>query len=211
MPGSPSVPRTVAVLAALLALLSGCSTQISGTPSAAPGGPPAGPSPSVAPPPAPDPDPVGGFEDPQARFGLVPPPGWETDTSGTPGAAAVFLDPQPVDTPAGPFRPNINVQVGPSPGDLDVLLDQSRVELATLTGYTPTADEPATLDDGTPAHLIGGTFTDDATGLELQNLQLFAIDAGDDVVVVTATAPRAAWDDYADRFDASVRTLTVRG
>ncbi|HZG90951.1 MAG TPA: hypothetical protein VEZ42_12135, partial [Pseudonocardia sp.] len=78
---------------AVLVLLSGCSTLVRGTPSAAPGGTPSAAPPTAAPP-APGPAPAGGFQDPQARFGLLPPPGWETDTSGTAGAAAVFLDPR---------------------------------------------------------------------------------------------------------------------
>jgi hypothetical protein len=59
-----------------------------------------------------------------------------------------------------------------------------------------------------PAHLIGGTFVDDDSGSTLQNLQLFALDAGK-VVAVTGTAPAEAWDSYAAELDATVRSVAL--
>jgi len=220
---SRSVPvsaRGVAavVLTAALAL-AGCSSEIAGTPSPAAGGAPAptaGPEPTEsARPTAVSPTRPGGearqgdaFDDAQGRFDLLPPDGWDVDTSGQQGTTAVFLDPQPVSTSAGQFRVNVNVIVGAFDGDLDDLLAETRTQLTTFTAYASTADEDVRLADGTQAHLIGGTFTDDASGFDLQNLQLFTVADGN-VVAVTGTAPAEVWDDYEDELDTTLRSLVV--
>jgi hypothetical protein len=113
-----------------------------------------------------------------------------------------------VSTENGPFRANINIVAGPAVGGVEDLLDTSRSDLATLTDYQATLDEPITLSDGTPAHLFGGTFTDDASGFELQNLQILAVQ-NNQLVVVTGTSPTEVWTNYEDLFDRTLRTLTL--
>jgi hypothetical protein len=208
-----------ALLAAAALALAGCASQTGGTaaPAAAPApNPPASaavPSPAAPVTPA---APAGGgaaagdaFDDPKGRFDVLPPSGWTVDTSGAQGTAAVFLDPEPVDTPKGAFQPNVNVIVAPSPGgQLADLLDGTRSELASLNQYKSTTDEEITLADGTAAHLFGGTFTDQASGLDLQNLQLFAVD-DTSVYVVTGTAPTSAWGQYESELATSVRSMTL--
>jgi hypothetical protein len=208
-----------ALLAAAALALAGCANQTGGTaaPVAAPApNPPASaaaPSPSAAPAPTPAPGQAtagDAFDDPQGRFDVLPPSGWTVDTSGAQGTAAVFLDPEPVDTPKGAFQPNVNVIVAPSPGGkLPDLLDGTRKELASLNQYKSTTDEDVTLADGTAAHLFGGTFTDQSSGLDLQNLQLFAVD-DTSVYVVTGTAPVGAWSKYESELSTSVRSMTLR-
>jgi hypothetical protein len=215
-------PRGAAVLLAALAVaLGGCASTTGGTASPAGGTAPAPPSSAAAPTPAaPSSTPAangGGqatagdaFDDAQGRFDLLPPKGWKVDTSGAQGTAAVFLDPDPVSTPKGAFQPNVNVIVAPSPGgQLADLLDGTRTELASLNKYKSTTDQDVTLDDGTQAHLFGGTFTDQASGLDLRNLQLFTVD-DKSVYVVTGTAPVSAWDQYESELDASLRSMTLK-
>jgi hypothetical protein len=210
--------RRGAVLLAAAMVLTGCANQTGGTaaPAAAPApNPPASaaaPSPAA---PATPSAPVGeaatgdAFDDAKGRFDVLPPSGWTVDTSGAQGTAAVFLDPEPVDTPKGAFQPNVNVIVAPSPGgQLADLLDGTRTELASLNEYRSTTDEEITLADGTAAHLFGGTFSDPASGLDLQNLQLFAVD-DTSVYVVTGTAPTSAWSEYESELATSVRSMTL--
>jgi hypothetical protein len=113
-----------------------------------------------------------------------------------------------VSTSAGQFRVNVNVIVGAFGGDLDDLLAETRSQLPTFTDYASTAAEAVRLSDGTEAHLIGGTFTDEASGFDLQNLQLFTVDGGN-VYAVTGTAPTEVWADYEDELDATLRSLTL--
>ena len=147
------------------------------------------------------------WDDPQGRFSLRPPDGWSIDTSDD-SLVVVFLAGETLSTPQGPFRANINIVAGPAVGGVEDLLDTSRTDLATLTDYQATLDEPITLSDGTPAHLFGGTFTDDATGFELQNLQVLAV-ANGQLVVVTGTSPTGAWSTYEAVLDRTLRTLTL--
>jgi len=208
-----------ALLAVAMLALAGCGSQAgSAPPAAAPAvNPPS--SAAAATPAAPSSTPAastGGkatagdaFDDAQGRFDLLPPAGWTVDTSGAQGTAAVFLDPQAVDTPKGAFQPNVNVIVAPSPGgQLADLLAGTRTELASLNKYRSTADEDVQLSDGTAAHLFGGTFTDQTSGLDLQNLQLFAVD-DTSVYVVTGTAPVSAWSEYESELDAALRSMTL--
>jgi hypothetical protein len=207
MPG-PVRSRRIATLLAVAALaLAGCGEQTGSAPPAAPA-PAAVPAVTSVPTTAPNADP---FADAAGRFDLAPPTDWTVDTSGAQGTAAVFLSPDQVSTPQGPFQPNVNVIIAPSPGaQLDGLLDSTRTQLTTqLSGYKSTTDDAVTLTDGTAAHLFGGTFTDQASGLELRNLQLFTVD-GASVYVVTGTAPTSAWSTYEPLLDASLRSLTLK-
>jgi hypothetical protein len=223
--GEDSMPRSVpvsargaaAVLLAGALALGGCATEVAGTAAPAPevgsgsGASTAAPQPTTE---APAPSGEGqakqgdAFDDDQGRFDLLPPEGWEIDTSGQQGTSAVFLDTQPVSTSAGQFRVNVNVIVGAFPGDLDDLLAETRSQLPTFKDYASTADEPVQLSDGTKAHLIGGTFTDEASGFDLQNLQLFTVDGGN-VYAVTGTAPTEVFADYEDELDTTLRSLTL--
>ena len=195
----------VAVVVAGLAL-TGCTVQVSGSgapdPAAA-----AAPLPSSESPASPD---AGGdrFVDSQGRFGLVPPSGWTVDTSGMQGTAAVFLDPQPSNSVAGRFSSNINVLVVQSGGDLENTVLGARQELASLTDYAPMVDEPVALVDGTPAHMLGCSFTDPGTGLALHNLQLFTVHGGM-AIVATGTSLQDVWSGYEQTFQTSLRTLAV--
>ena len=195
----------VALVVAGLAL-TGCTVQVpgSGTPS---------PAAAVAPVPSSDPlappDAAGDrFVDSQGRFGLVPPSGWTVDTSGMQGTAVVFLDPQPSSSVAGRFSSNINILVVQSGGDLENTVLGARQELAGLTDYAPMVDEPVTLVDGTPAHMLGCSFTDPGTGLTLRNIQLFTVHGGM-AIVATGTSLRDVWSGYEQTFQTSLRTLTV--
>jgi hypothetical protein len=212
--------RAAALLAVAAMALAGCGNQVGGsaTPAAAPALNP--PSSAAAPTPAaPSSTPAASaagkaragdaFDDAQGRFDLLPPSGWTVDTSGAQGTAAVFLDPEAVDTPKGAFQPNVNVIVAPSPGgQLADLLAGTRTELASLNKYKSTTDQDVALSDGTAAHLFGGTFTDQTSGLDLQNLQLFAVD-DTSVYVVTGTAPVSAWSRYESELDAALRSMTL--
>ena len=189
----------VLLLAAMLAV-GGCTVEVAGTPHAGMTGlrvpPTVQPSGEV-------------FGDPKGRFELVPPPGWPMGTGSPEGIAVVFADPEPL-PPAitGRFNANINVFVAPTSADLPTTVAGAQQELRGLPGYTPTADEPVTLADGTQAHLIGGEFTNPGGQLALRNLQLIAVRSGL-AYVVTGTALQQLWDRYEPTFRASLVSLTV--
>jgi hypothetical protein len=214
--------RGVAAVVAL-AVLPGCSATLTGAPAAAPSpapatsptvarGAPATGTSTTAPPGAtvaPVPRP-GAWKDPRGRFSLVPPPGWTTDTSGTAGTAVLFADPRPTVTPQGQFRANVNVVVVPATAALADIVAGARTELTGLSGYRATTDASAALADGTPAHRLGGTFTDSRSAVPLRNLQLIAVGRGS-TVVVTGTAPAGSWDAFTATFDTVLRSVLLAG
>ncbi|MEN3266165.1 hypothetical protein [Pseudonocardia sp.] len=191
----------IALVLAAGTALAGCSVTVQGTaapePAAASAAPASGPAPSGD-----------VFADTQGRFGLAPPAGWAVDTSGTKGTAVVFMEPQPAGSAAERFGANINVLVVQTPADLSATIAGARQELQGLSGYTSTADEAVTLHDGTPAHILGGTFVDSASRLSLRNVQLFTVHGGT-AIVATGTSPADAWGSYGTVFDTSLRSLTV--
>ena len=196
----------IALVAAAVAV-AGCTVQVPGTavPDAASAPGPAAPSQSSAPAQAP---PEGAFVDALGRFALVPPAGWTVDTSGAQGTSVVFLDPLPSTSIAGRFSANINVIVVPSGAELEATVVGARQELQGLTDYVQTSDESVTLTDGTPAHLLGGSFTDQATGLALRNVQLFTVYEGA-TLVATGTSLQDVWGAYEQTLQTSLRSLTV--
>lgn len=195
--------RTIVVAAALVGVTSaaGCTVAVPGSPAADPAGL-SRPAPSPRPPGA-------SFRDALNRFDLVPPPGWTVDASGAERTAVIFADPRVSESPGGRFRANINVIVLPAHTDLPGIVTGARREVRALADYLPTADEPVTLPDGSPAHLLGGTYRDPDSGLELRNLQVVALHGGSETVVVTGTALADTWDGYGNQFETSLRSLTV--
>lgn len=200
--------RKAAVVAMVLVgvvALGGCASEVSGTP--APMANSSAPvSHRVPAPPAQGTK----FADVKGRFALVPPTSWKADTSGANDLAVRFDSPATVPAPKGPpFAPSVNVRVVASQLDLNAIVVGSRAELKRLAaGYEAKADQPDTLPDGTPAHELGGTFQDAASGLTLRNLQLFAVKGGS-VYVATGTALADGWDALEKELDASLRSLTL--
>jgi hypothetical protein len=140
------------------------------------------------------------FVDPAGRFTLVPPQGWTVDTSGAYGTEVIFADPNGA---------SINVIASSSSADLSTTVVSGRQVLQEqLTNYQATVDEPVTLADGTPAHLLGGMFYDPASGLTLRNLQLITVHDGA-TVVVTGSAVQEMWDWYEPVLLTSLGSLTV--
>jgi hypothetical protein len=182
--------------------LAACSTTVAGV--AAPE-PASGSSSSAAPASARSGKP---FDDAQGRFGLTPPAGWVIDDSGEQGTAVLFLEPRSAATEARGFSANINVLVVPSPADLPAAVAGARQELTSLDGYDSTTDESVVLRDGTPAHLLGGTFVDPGSGLALRNEQLFAVHDGS-AIVATGTSLAESWGSYEPVLDTALRSLTV--
>jgi hypothetical protein len=195
--------RAIGIAAAVAGAISaaGCTVAVSGAPAADPAA-----LPRLSPSPRP---PGAAFHDALSRFDLVPPPGWAVDTSGAENTAVVFTDPQVSESPTGRFRANINVIVVPARTDLPGIVTGARQEVRALADYLPTADEPVTLPDGSPAHLLGGTYHDPDTGRALRNVQLLALHGAAETVVVTGTALADTWDGYGAVFETSLRSLTV--
>ncbi|OLT13380.1 hypothetical protein BJF78_03315 [Pseudonocardia sp. CNS-139] len=189
-----SAAALVLVVLAGVAGLTGCTVRVAGTAQAAP---------AVARQSAGD-----AYTDANGRFALVPPPGWAVDASGAQGTSVVFVDPQPGRSAAGALRANINVFVATAVADLPGTVVGARNELRAIADYAPTADEPAALADGTPAHLLGGTFTDPGSGLPLRNVQLVTVHAGL-TIVATGTSLQDAWAGAEPAIRTSLGSLTV--
>ncbi len=187
------------------ALISGCSSVVAGTAS-----PEGGTACTVAAGPAGPLPPDDAFADGRGRFRLAPPRGWTADTSGAQGTAVIFLEPGTAGSAAGAFTSNINILVLPAAADLPATVIGARRELRDLAGYSATADRSCLLHDGTPAHLLGGTFDDPGTGVALRNLQLVVV-AGASTVVVTGTSPTERWDAYETAFATSLQSLDLTG
>jgi hypothetical protein len=194
----------VAAVVVTLGAMAGCTVDVPGSARADPA--------ASAPTPTPSPIPTAptiapGFVDPQGRFAITPPSGWRADTSGKSGTEVIFFSPKADTADAGEFTPNINIVVGPGGGDLDQTIEANRKSLQTLPDYASTEDLSVTLVDGTPAHILGGTFTQ--SGFEVRNVQLFASSGGTDVVV-TGTALAETWDNWEGLFGQTFETFTVR-
>ncbi|MGI5125949.1 hypothetical protein ACQEVB_03945 [Pseudonocardia sp. CA-107938] len=188
----------IGVVAGLL--LAGCSGTVAGSPTAAPGPPPT----TAAPPPSPAPGILGTpYTDTGGRFRITPPADWRVGTSSNSGIAVLFSP----TARTGPFTPGISVFVVDSGLPLAETVAGARSELTGLTAYTSTTDQPITLTDGTPAHLLGGTYRDAARGLDLRNLQLFTVHGGK-AFAVTATTAAGDWAEYEARLSAAVASLT---
>jgi hypothetical protein len=198
------IASAVAAVVLALGTLAGCTVDVPGSAHADPA--------AGAPTPTPSPIPTApalapGFVDPQGRYGITPPPGWRTDTSGTSGTEVIFFSPTADTTDAGEFRPNINIVVGPGGADLEQTIEANRESLQTLPDYASTEDLSFVLVDGTPAHILGGTFTQ--SGFEVRNVQLFTSSNGTDMVV-TGTALAENWDNWEGLFGQTFETFTVQ-
>lgn len=190
------------VIAGLLAAvaLTGCTATVPGTPAAAPGPAPT----TVAAVPSPAPGLLGtAYADPQGRFRITPPKGWRIGSSGTAGVAVLFSAP----TRTGSFSSGLSVYVVDSALPLDALVVGARSELRGLTAYASTTDEAVILTDGTPAHLLGGTYRDLAGDLDLRNVQLFTVHAGR-AIAVTATSLAAEWVEHEPGLRAALVSIT---
>ena len=198
------IASAVVAVAVALGALAGCTVDVPGSARADPAAnaPTPTPSPIPTPPTAPP-----GFVDPQGRFGITPPSGWRADTSGTSGTEVIFFSPTADTTDAGEFTPNINIVVGPGGADLEQTIEANRESLKTLPDYEGITDTEVVLSDGTPAHILGGTFTQ--SGFAVQNLQLFTSAGGTDMVV-TGTALAETWGNWEGLFAESFETFTVQ-
>jgi hypothetical protein len=195
--------------AAGFALLVGCSNEVSGatTPSPTAAAPTSvAPTTTSSPPPTlPVAEP---FVDPAGRFRLVPPLGWNADTSGAQGTALILVDPVPSVTASGRLNATVTVLAVESPADLPTTMAGARQDLRQLPEYQPATDEPVTLSDGTAAHMLGGTFRDPVSGLPLRNIQLFTVHNGV-TIVVTGLALPELWGGFEPVFQSCLRSLTV--
>lgn len=183
----------VVVVAGAMALV-GCS---SGSPR--PTTPGAAPSSTAPAPPS--------YRNEQSGFALTPPRGWQ-QVPGFPAAAVTFAAPAgsgvTTDT-GGRTLANLNVVVTPTDADLDANLAGAKQLLpTTFPNYQPSVDEPFTLADGQPGHLLGCTYT--LSGLTLRNLQLVAVARGN-VYVVSATAPDQTFATYEPAIRQSLATF----
>lgn len=200
----PSLAVAAAVL--LAGLTAGCATPVAGEPRAAP----APPTPTAVRLPPPAPGVLGKlYVDPQRRFAIAPPAKWLVDTHGVGGSAVLFRDPTPERSVQSELAANLSVFLPDAHLGLAETLAGSRQELEGLNGYASTADEDVTLADGTPAHLLGGTFTDLGSGLQVRDLQLITVAEGR-TIVVTAASLRSTWPAHEDEFRAALGSLQVK-
>jgi hypothetical protein len=202
----------IALVAAAVAL-TGCTVQVAGHAAADPAAAAAAPTTPPAPttPQAQALGPDGRFTDSQGRFAITPPPGWTVDASGQQGTAVVFFDLQAAGGTTNRMASSINVFTGPSELDLDGTIADLRQQLQSFGGgYTYAVDQAVTLADGTPAHMVGGSFTDPSKGFPVRNLQVVSVQNGV-AVVATGTALQDVWPSVEQAVQASLLTLSVTG
>lgn len=133
------------------------------------------------------------FYDPQTRFSVRLPSGWLVDHSGTQGIRLALFSPH---REMG-FQANLNIHVQPLHGcSTEDYLAATRWQLQQLTGQEkPERDEPGAGPCG--GHWLEWSATIGA--LALHFCQLIVVD-GDQVYVLTATAPAASFSRYHDAF-----------
>jgi hypothetical protein len=189
------------VIAVGLIDLAGCSSQNTSAPSPpAPSAAPSAVAPSV---------PLAAAYHSPDGYSISPPDGWVLHpTTGQQGLSVVFAA-TTVDAAAQkPFANNLNVVVTPTPDTLDSLISQAKQQSpGLLPNYTVVTDQPVTLADGQPAHLLGATYDQQGTG-SLENIQLLLVDAGKEYTI-TFTSPAASFDSYHDLAQASLASFTL--
>jgi hypothetical protein len=148
------------------------------------------------------------FEDPQGRYHLVPPSGWDVDTSGTQGTLAVFTDPGPA---AGTrIAPSITLFALPWDGDLESARAQAPTDLAQ-SGYQLQDVAPLTLTDRTPAYRFEATGEHPQDpGIQLQIVQVMAVRSGTRYVL-QGTTETADWPRYQRALEESLTSLDFIG
>ncbi|WP_028935497.1 LpqN/LpqT family lipoprotein [Pseudonocardia spinosispora] len=144
------------------------------------------------------------YVDSQVGFSITPPADWQTRPTPATNPVVTF-----VRTPADPAGPvTIIVFVSGTDEGLDANITAARQQLPQLLpNYRSLTDESTQLSDGTPAHLLGGSYTQN--GAELRNLQMVAV-VGGTSYVATATGPSTSFDDYRDVVHSSLLTLSPR-
>jgi len=129
-------------------------------------------------------------------------------TTGQQGLSVVFAA-TTVDAAAQkPFVNNLNVVITPTTENLDSLIAEAKQQSPSLLPhYTVVTDQPATLSNGQPAHLLGATYDQQGTG-SLENIQLILVDAGKEYTI-TFTSPAGSFDSYHDLAQASLASFTL--
>ena len=175
-----AVVATVALIvgAVALARMAGPSTTVVGAPAAAEAA-------ALAP---------GTYVDGSGRFTLLPPPGWQPDTSGKHGAALFFDGPTPsVATSGAPFTPYMSLLAYTAVNDLKGVADELRAQAAGSPGFKPVRDEQVSLRDGTPAYVVGYEAADPETKEPHHIVQVIVVH--DDIAfVVSGVALVRTWD-----------------
>lgn len=149
------------------------------------------------------------YADSQVGFSIVPPARWRAQPSPGANPVVTFFEPSPDDSGGAPVLANLVVVVTGTDEGLDANLSAARQQLpGALPNYQPATDERTQLSDGTPAHLLGGTYLQ--RGVELRNLQLVVV-ADNSCYVATATTSAARFDSYRDVVLGSLLTFSPRG
>ncbi len=129
------------------------------------------------------------YVDPEGRFSIKPPAGWEEQPL-TPDYAATFTSPTPTitdfNTGAG-WITDLTVSGSATDMQLVELLPAERSQLLEAHNANLTLDEPFTLADGTPGHLLASTYLDPGPQAQVSALRVVAVRGGTKVVA-TCTA-----------------------
>ncbi len=151
----------------------------------------------------------GGYADPQNRFRLDPPSGWDLHAYSSNQPCLVLVGPE---APAGdgtdaePGRPNINIVVLPCQQGwtLTRVLQLHMAEVRGFGGFELVAEADRTLADGTPSREV--TFRHAACGPSVTVRQVLAMAAGR-VYTVTASARTDRFERVEPVFEACLRSF----
>jgi hypothetical protein len=189
------------VIAVGLVGAAGCSSGNASAPST--------PTPSAAPPAAAPSTPLAAAYHSPDGYSISPPADWILHpTDGQDGLSVLFGAPTVDKAAPKPFVDNLNVVITATPENLDSLVSETKQKYpSVLKNYKVVTDQPITLPNGQPAHLLGGTSDDERSG-SLENIQLILVSAGKEYTI-TFTSPAASFDSYHDLIQASLASFTL--
>lgn len=154
---------------------------------------------------------AGRFEDVDGRFAMVPPPGWNTDTTGSDRSAVRFTNTVPDMTPQGPIYSSLTVYVAPDNGrDLKAFTQQAIDTAAPQSLATRPVDEPIRLGDGTPARTFGFPTRPSPTAPTLHDL-VTAVVHDQRAYLIEGVGWADTWDVQGALMDRAIHTLTFAG
>ena len=147
------------------------------------------------------------YTDAQGRFSMMPPQGWQTDTSGQKGTLVIFVNPVADHDGSSAFQSNINVVSGSLGGKtLDEYVDAQKAALGANFKNLSLLNDTSTVINGAPARMIEISFA--TNGMTLHDLQASIADNGT-LYVVTASTLDASWDAYQGQFTQALGSFAL--
>ena len=148
------------------------------------------------------------YADAQSGLSIVPPAGWETDSSGRLGTIVIFQKSQPDYEGTNAFLPNINVISRSAGGKtLDGYVAMELKALPTLLGHFKNVSNQSLVVNNMPVRIMENTF-DNGT-IHMHDLVIETV-KNNTVYEVTGTVLDSTWAEYQDVLNQSLRSFKLK-